>query len=630
MIARRLLIVLATMTALVAIATGVAFAHVERSSYWPDPAPDTSVRPAAGGKVPKARSLGSALRRRARGDTYVVCKSSSLRRAIRSVRSARRKGWKVRPTARTRKLSRRAARRLVRINRELAERCRFRHIQAAVKRAGNNDRVVVMPGEYLEEPSRRRPTNDPKCVQYEEESENGQGAATYRYQVNCPNDQNLIFVQGRELTDKPVPFPPRADRRGIPDEGPCIRCNLQIEGSGVKAEDVLVDLAERPGATKLRGPADPIKDVGIRADRADGFVLRNMAFAHANEHGIYVHETDGYLLSRVKLFYSKEYGTLTFTSDHGVTKDCEAMGHGDAGLYPGSAPDTGEQTAEGSRRLNQLITRCDVHHNTIGYSGTMGNATRVVNNNFYDNSTGITTDSFFAGGHPGYPQDSAVFERNNVYSNNFNSYEAGSDVEPRVPVPVGTGIMIAGGNGNEIRGNRIWDNWRRGTMLFHVPDALSNSSAMNSVSHRNRQHENVMGRAPNGDRAPNGVDFWWDDAPQQQNNCWFDNGEVTSSPPAPVLPSNCQNTSVGATYPAQSAELLACAGAIASDSYDPNACAWFRTPPRPSGSAGSSSGLATLPLAASASAPSRITAPFTDFCVRTGTTLSCAPFRDRL
>ena len=140
MIARRLLIVLATMTALVAIATGVAFAHVERSSYWPDPAPDTSVTPAAGGKVPKARGLASALRRRARGDTYVVCKSNSLRRAIRSVRSARRKGWKVRPTARTRKLSRRAARRLVRINRELAERCRFRHIQAAVNRAGNNDR----------------------------------------------------------------------------------------------------------------------------------------------------------------------------------------------------------------------------------------------------------------------------------------------------------------------------------------------------------------------------------------------------------------------------------------------------------------------------------------------------------
>jgi hypothetical protein len=629
MSARHLLTVLATTTALLAIAAGVAVGHVERSSYWPDPAADTSMRPAAGGKVPNARGLASSLRRKARGDTYVVCKQNSMRRALRSIRSARRNGWKVRPTGRTRKLSRKAARRLARINRRLAGRCRFRHIQVAVNRAGNNDRVVVMPGVYLEGPSRRKPTNDPKCAQYEEESENGQGAATYRYQVECPNDQNLIFVQGRALTDEPVPFPPRADRRGIPDEGSCIRCNLQIEGSGVKAEDVVVDMAKNPRAAKLRGPAAPLKEVGIRADRADGFVLRNMAFAHAKEHGIYVHETDGYVLARVKLFYNQEYGTLTFTSDHGVTKDCEAMGSGDAGVYPGAAPETAEQTAEGGRRLNQVITRCDVHHNTIGYSGTMGNATRVVNNNFYDNSTGITTDSFFAGGHPGYPQDGAVFENNNIYSNNFNSYEEGSDVEPRVPVPVGVGIMIAGGNGNEIRGNRIWDNWRRGTMLFHVPDALSNSSGMNSVSHRNRQHDNVMGQALNGDRLPNGVDFWWDDAPAQEDNCWFGNGNVTSSPPAPILPESCENTSTGATYATQSAELLGCAGSIAADSYDPNACPWFRTPPRPSGSGQASSGL-PLPLASAASARSRLTAPFTDFCVRTGTTLSCAPFRDRL
>ena len=41
-----------------------ALSHVERSSYWPDPAADTGVKPAAGGKVPKARSLSSALRKK--------------------------------------------------------------------------------------------------------------------------------------------------------------------------------------------------------------------------------------------------------------------------------------------------------------------------------------------------------------------------------------------------------------------------------------------------------------------------------------------------------------------------------------------------------------------------------------
>jgi hypothetical protein len=46
----------------------VALSHIERNSYWPDPAPDTSVKPAAGGKVPKARSLSSAAKRH-RGTT---------------------------------------------------------------------------------------------------------------------------------------------------------------------------------------------------------------------------------------------------------------------------------------------------------------------------------------------------------------------------------------------------------------------------------------------------------------------------------------------------------------------------------------------------------------------------------
>ena len=62
--------------------------------------------------------------------------------------------------------------------------------------------------------SREQPTNDPKCKRYEERTERGAGAASYRYQVKCPNDQNLIAIMGRALTKKKVPFPPLEDRTG--------------------------------------------------------------------------------------------------------------------------------------------------------------------------------------------------------------------------------------------------------------------------------------------------------------------------------------------------------------------------------------------------------------------------------
>ena len=38
----------------------VASAHIERASYWPDPAPDCSISPCAGGQVPAVRSLAAA------------------------------------------------------------------------------------------------------------------------------------------------------------------------------------------------------------------------------------------------------------------------------------------------------------------------------------------------------------------------------------------------------------------------------------------------------------------------------------------------------------------------------------------------------------------------------------------
>ena len=624
---RRLLSTLAALTIALGVLAATAYGHIERSSYWPDPAPDTGVKPAAGGKVPKARTLAAALRASSRGDTRVVCQRGSLRKAIRSINSARRKGWVLRPSQGTRKLSARNARRLKRQNRAFFKRCVFRSIQTAIKRSHNNDRVIVMPGKYTEPKSRAKPTDDPKCAQYREQSDKGAGAATFRYQVKCPNDQSLIYVQGRALVKTPPPMPPREDRHGIPDNGRCIRCNLQIDGTGAKPEDVLIDIAKDTRA-KLRGPSEAIKDVGIRADRADGLVIRNLSAAHAAEHGIYIHETDGYLMQRVKFFWNQEYGGLMFTSDHGLTADCEGMGSGDSAIYPGGAADTGEQTVEPQQRVNQTITRCDIHHNTLGYSGTMGNGTRVVGNHFYDNGTGITTDSFYAGGHPGYPQDTARFEKNQIYSNNFNTFLPGSDVEPRVPVPVGVGIFIAGGNNNNISGNRIYDNWRRGTMLIEVPDTFSKetSTTVKSTSHRNRFHNNVMGIAPDGTKMPNGVDFWWDEPQYQKDNCWYDNGDVTTDPPAPLMPSSCSNTSAGVTYPAKVAnEIGPCAGAVAGDSWDPALCPWFRTPDKPSPEGGSG-GMPGLPVRASG-AP-RVSL-LTDGCRLVGTTMSCDAFVGR-
>ena len=81
-----------------ALATTTASAHLERPSYWPDPTADTSVSPPAGGAVPKARSLKSAVTGKGPGEVRVVCKRSSLDLALASIREARREGFRLRPS----------------------------------------------------------------------------------------------------------------------------------------------------------------------------------------------------------------------------------------------------------------------------------------------------------------------------------------------------------------------------------------------------------------------------------------------------------------------------------------------------------------------------------------------------
>jgi hypothetical protein len=586
---RHLTVIVATSAAFL-VAAPAALAHIERASYWPDPAVDKSVKGGTGGKVPKTRSLFTALDKKPPGKTRVVCQGEgSMKRLRGALENAQTRGFKLRLSSKRKRLSEEEAERLLAFNERLFRKCNFDSIQDAVDAAGNNDRIVIMPGIYTEPDSRAAPTNDPACTDLLEDNDEGSSSAlSYAHHLKCPNDQSLVNISGRALGG-PVAQPPLQNRHGIPDAGACVRCNLQLEGSGPSPNDVVVD-AGRAASGNI-GPIGAVKDVAIRVDRADGIVIRNLTARHAAEHGIYALETDGYRFERFKTFYNADYGMLGFTSDHGLMQKCDAAGSGDSGLYPGASPETGEQTLEAKRRYNTEIRYCDLRHNAAGYSGTDGNAVWLHHNNLYDNANGFTTDVFTASGHPGFPQDSDLLEKNRFYSNNFNPYLPGSDVDPTVTMPVGTGMWIAGGNANIIRNNWFYDNWRRGTMLFAVPNSIICPTpdppdipgclpSDVSTSHRNQFYGNKMGVTPKGKRRPNGEDFWWDPYPDNANNCWFKNtgkdgtaASITSTPQN--LPSDCATSLGTGGTDGQTVELFACLAA------EP-VCTWFETPPKPS------------------------------------------------
>ncbi|MGN6721475.1 MAG: right-handed parallel beta-helix repeat-containing protein [Marmoricola sp.] len=606
-IAAALVAVVTTVLVLVAPA---AFAHVERPSYWPNPQPDCTISPCAGGAVPVARSLASALTPPSGTTVRVVCQSNSMTLLRASIAHAERYGYYDRPTVHSTFSTAQGAE-LLRINTALFSRCRYHQIQPAVTASGNNDRVVVMPGLYTEPTSRSAPTYDPKCAPYRVKSDSGDpGALSHDYQFYCPNDANLIAVIGRGLDTGTPPSPPLVNRHGIPDAGKCIRCNLQLEGSGVNADDVTVEAGSAAAGNGGPSAVGHAKDVGIFVDRADGFVLRNIKVRHAREHDIYILETDGYLFDRFKAYYAGGYGVLTFVEDHGMIENCDTAGNGDSGIYPGAGADSTDNRYlpfYPTYRFSQTVQYCDSHHNTGGFSGTDSHGTLIQYNNFYDNALGFTTDVFTAPGHPGFPQHGNVLRNNNFYSNNFNPFQPTTDVQPFVATPVGTGMWLAGGNNNTVQGNRFWDNWRRAVMLFAVPDAtvcgpppIGSSTPVPgcnplgiSTSYGNHFYGNAFDAAPNGTLARNGLDFWWDAFPTNTGNCFWSNtsatGKVSSSPAS--LP-NCSNgtkpsQSIGLGNPTAEVELVGCLAGFQISGYpagNSTICNWSKTPPKPGAS----------------------------------------------
>jgi hypothetical protein len=555
-------------------------AHPERGTKFPDP---------HSGNVPNFRTTGPLL---------VVCKPDSVSRL---------------------KFGFRGDRAGLRTRLKQLRSCRFRHIQAAVNAAHSNSRILIMPGIYTEEPSRHVPVGSfgqPPCANNYVETEGFANSAPppagpasndppvrpdRNYAVGCPNSKNLIEVVG-DPRPEPTPLNPTLPL--------CLqKCNLQITGAG-----------KGPGAVLIQGDRKKI-DV-LRIDRANGIYLGNFMIEQGWFNDVDIVEVDGFHVSGVVARYAQNYGVLSFTAIHGLYDHIEAYNNGDSGVYPGSNQKgcSGDPNAYGTceagasaaspragcGELTTELKQINSHDNVLGYSGTAGNATWVHDSEFHNNVAGLTTDSF-ASGHPGMPQECFKWEHNRIHSNNTNYFTAERQdycnqvafearpkeiVCPQFQAPVGTGILIGGGNRNLFQDNLVYDNWRWGAGLIGVPAAIradDDPAHQSDTSNGNQFVNNQMGIAPDGSASPNGTDFYWDG--QGAANCW--QGNASKSGPGrqnnlanlatPTGLPGCPGSDVSSPpNPAVSSTLVPCTAWDPKNNPRPVACDWFDLPPKPS------------------------------------------------
>jgi len=191
-------------------------------------------------------------------------------------------------------------------------------------------------------------------------------------------------------------------------------------------------------------------DNGIRVLGANGVVLENMTAMNYTANGFFWTGVDGYRGSYLTTYRTGFYGVYAFDAINGQFDNSYASGTGDAGFYIGEC-----------FPCNALMEMVVAEYNGIGFSGTnAGGNIYIVDSRFNNNRVGIVPNS---GSYElCYPQRDIVIAGNLVYSNN----EADTPAIRDAILAMGNGILVAGGIGDTVVNNRVWDHDRVGIGLM--------------------------------------------------------------------------------------------------------------------------------------------------------------------
>ncbi|HRE03261.1 MAG TPA: right-handed parallel beta-helix repeat-containing protein, partial [Ilumatobacteraceae bacterium] len=186
-------------------------------------------------------------------------------------------------------------------------------------------------------------------------------------------------------------------------------------------------------------------DNGIRVVGANGVAVENMTARNYTRNGFFWTGVTGYRGSYLTAFRNGDYGLYAFLSTSGQFDHSYGAGSPDAGFYIG-----------GCFPCDAVLSE----YNGLGYSGTnSGGDLYIVNSIFRYNRAGIVPNS--GSYEPCYPERNTTIVGNLVYSNN----------QPDTPaidvalLAMGNGILSAGGVGNVIERNLVYDHDKTGIGL---------------------------------------------------------------------------------------------------------------------------------------------------------------------
>ncbi len=297
-----------------------------------------------------------------------------------------------------------------------------------------------------------------------------------------------------------------------------------------------------------KGELGPAQN-GVEAISVDGVVLKNLWARNFESNGFFVHadvnsgqHCKGYAMENLLASGNRSYGLFAKGCFGGKMVNSAGFHQGDSAFYVGETPcEKTDFTVHGleprpCQKKPQWTTlkNDESYENVLGYSGTNSKYVRIIESNFYNNGAGIVPNTLDSEGFE--PNGWNVFEKNNVFWNNYNYFLAGSSFKTvsdglgkvgnaTVNYPTGVGIILYGSDGNVVKQNNVFGNYKWGIASFSGPGEIYVANEGDEAKNVNNQIiENQMGR---GGADPNGeYDFWNDDT--GGGNCWGANSAGAS------------------------------------------------------------------------------------------------------
>jgi hypothetical protein len=306
-------------------------------------------------------------------------------------------------------------------------------------------------------------------------------------------------------------------------------------GHGTYKEAVSVVGAKKRFIKLIGDPRHPAKVLlngsnkksnGVLVSGANQVTVRGFKARDYKANGFFVVNATGYTLQNLIAQHTGVYGLYAFNTKGGLMADSEAYYLNDGAFYIG-------QTPPQAKPLRSIVRNVKGHSSAIGFSATNMRYVTITKSKFWNNALGIVPNALDSEKFP--PPEDNVITNNDIFWNNFDFHAGHPPFTVRKDgtaalAPVGTGLLLLGGRGNLVQGNRFYGNYLTavaaidGILLQKHPDAIA--------LQRNTVRDNQFGL---GGADLNGRDIAYDGS--GNDNCFGPNTIMSPSPDTAAPPS---------------------------------------------------------------------------------------------